>query len=173
MSSAGACLPWFIAAIVLALVFAGALQIWLPYTRGANHLYAYIMQGNNVWAFNDYQPYMTHSASNVVDFRCFASFGFGIAFTIFLSYMRSAFVWWPFHPLGYALCGSWTMVVLWFPCLVAWLIKTPILRYGGMRLFVKVRPFFIGLMIGECAMAVIWTLISATTGAPTPEFPWP
>ena len=43
-------LPWFIAAILLALVFAGALQIWLPYTRGANHLYPYIMQGNNVWA---------------------------------------------------------------------------------------------------------------------------
>jgi hypothetical protein len=53
------------------------------------------------------------------------------------------------------------------------LIKVPVLRYGGMKLYARARPFFIGLMLGEFAMAVFWTLISATTGAPTPEFPWP
>jgi hypothetical protein len=107
------------------------------------------------------------------DWRCPTFFAVGIGLTAFLSYMRSMSFWWPFHPLGYALCGSWTMVVMWFSCLVAWIIKTPILRYGGMRMYARARPFFIGMMVGEFGMAVFWTLISATTGAPTPEFPWP
>jgi hypothetical protein len=166
-------LPGFIAAGVLALVFAAVVQIWLSYTRGSVHLYGYIMQGNNLWAFTNYQQYMTQSASNSIDWRCPTFFAVGIGVTVFLSYMRSMFFWWPFHPLGYALMGSWTMVVMWFSCLVAWLIKAPVLRYGGMKLYLRARPFFIGLMLGEFAMAVFWTLISATTGAPTPEFPWP
>lgn len=166
-------LPGFILAGILALVFASIVSIWLAYTRGASHLYGYIMLGNNVWAFTDYRAAMAGSASRVFDWRCPTFFVVGVGFTVFLSYMRSMFFWWPFHPLGYALSGSWTMVVMWFSCLVAWIIKVPVLRYGGMRLYVRARPFFIGMMLGEFAMAVFWTLISATTGAPTPEFPWP
>ena len=166
-------LPGFAAAAILALVFGAVVQLWLAYTRGATHLYGYIMQGNNVWAFTDYRAAMAQNASNTLDWRGPTFFAVGIAFTVMLSYMRSMFFWWPFHPLGYALCGSWTMVVMWFSCLVAWLIKAPILRYGGMKLYVRARPLFIGLMLGEFAMAVFWTVISATTGAPTPEFPWP
>lgn len=166
-------LPGFALAAVLALVVAAIVQIWLTYTKGGIHLYGYVMQGNSVWAFTDYRAAMAQSATTVLDWRGPTFFVVGIGFTVFLSYMRSMFFWWPFHPLGYALSGSWTMVVMWFSCLVAWIVKTPILRYGGMKLYVRARPFFIGLMLGEFAMAVFWTLISATTGAPTPEFPWP
>lgn len=166
-------LPGFAAAAILALIFGATVQIWLAYTRGAIHLYPYVMQGNAKWAFTEYRAAMAGTAVNAVDWRGPTFFAVGIGFTALLSYMRSMFFWWPFHPLGYALSGSWTMVVMWFSCLVAWTIKAPILRYGGMSLYVRARPFFIGLMLGEFAMAVFWTLISATTGAPTPEFPWP
>lgn len=166
-------LPGFAVAALLALVFGAGVQIWLSYTRGTLHLYPYVTQGNARWAFTDYRAAMAQNATNTLDWRAPTFFAVGIGFTVFLSYMRSMFFWWPFHPLGYALCGSWTMVVMWFSCLVAWLIKAPILRYGGMKLYVRARPFFIGLMLGEFAMAVFWTLISATTNAPTPEFPWP
>ena len=60
--------------------------------------------------------------------------------------------------LGYALSGSWTLIVFWFPCLIAWLCKVLILRYGGMRLYVWARPFFLGMVLGEFTMAVLWTL---------------
>jgi hypothetical protein len=97
----------------------------------------------------------------------------GVIFTIFLSYMRAMFHWWPFHPLGYALCVSWSMTVFWFSCFMAWILKGLILRYGGMRLYLKARPWFLGMVLGEFGMAVIWTLISVFTNAPTPDFPWP
>ncbi len=100
-------------------------------------------------------------------------FAAGVIVTLFLSYMRAAFFWWPFHPLGYALSISWTMSVFWFSCFVAWLIKGLILRYGGMTLYIRARPWFLGMVLGEFGMAVVWTLVSALTDSPTPVFPWP
>ena len=86
--------------------------------------------------------------------------------------MRAAFFWWPFHPLGYALCISWAVSVFWFSCLIAWIIKGLILRYGGMRYYSASRPFFVGMILGEFTMALAWTLINALTGATPPVFPW-
>ncbi len=65
------------------------------------------------------------------------------------------------------------MSVFWFSCLVAWTLKVFILRYGGMRLFLKARPWFLGMVLGEFGMAVVWAVISGITGAVAPEFPWP
>ncbi|MCX6376208.1 MAG: hypothetical protein NTU88_09305 [Armatimonadetes bacterium] len=42
-----------------------------------------------------------------------------------------------------------------------------------MKLYTRARPLFIGMMLGEFTMAAVRTLISALTGAPVPEFPWP
>jgi hypothetical protein len=97
----------------------------------------------------------------------------GILATIFIATMRANAAAWPFHPLGLAMAGSWTMMVFWFPCLVAWALKSTFVRYGGMRFYAKTRPFFLGLILGEFTAAVLWTAISAATGVPAPDFPWP
>ena len=167
-------LPVFIVAILLAIIVAGVIQIYLPYTHGGLSMYYYPYQGNNQWGFQDYQPFMTAGTSVAkVSWQAPVFFGVGVIFTIFLTYMRAMFYWWPFHPLGYALCGSWSMIVFWFPCLLAWMLKGLFLRYGGMKLYIKARPWFLGMILGEFSMAILWTIISASTGAPTPEFPWP
>lgn len=157
--------------VLAALLVAGAAQIWLPYTRGANSMYSYTYYGNNYWAFEAYGHEMTLSTSPAWQARVF--FLVGVAVTLLLSYLRSTFYWWPLHPLGYALCASWTMTVFWFSCLVAWVVKTLVIRYGGMKLYLKLRPFFLGMVLGEFGMAVIWALISGVTGSVAPGFPWP
>lgn len=163
--------PIFAIAIIAALVFAGYLQIWLPYNRGGVTLYTYVYQANNTWSFQEYQGHMVGSVAGTWQAPVF--FAVGVIFTLFLSYMRAMFFWWPLHPLGYALCVSWTMTVFWFSCLVAWLVKLLVLRYGGMSLYVKARPWFLGMVLGEFGMAVVWALINIFTSAPTPTFPWP
>lgn len=170
-TSRRAFLPIFGIALVASLIIAGALQIWMPYDRGGLSLYPYVYQGNPSWVFTDYQSHMTSAAAR--NWQAPVFFAVGVVFTIFLSVMRALFYWWPLHPLGFALSASWTMTVFWFSCLVAWMIKIVVLRYGGMKLYVRIRPFFLGMVLGEFGAAVIWTLISVVTGVPAPEFPWP
>lgn len=73
--------------------------------------------------------------------------------------LRTTVVWWPLHPLGYAVAGSWTMLVFWSSALLTWLLKGFILRSGGMRLYRQCMPFFLGLVLGTFLMATAYTLL--------------
>ena len=81
------------------------------------------------------------------------------AFTIFLGVMRTRFLWWPFHPVGYAIANTPTMRSTWTPFLLAWLFKAGILRYGGAQMYRQLLPFFLGLIIGDFANGGLWTLL--------------
>lgn len=159
-------------AIFLAFICAAVIHLWLPYRHGANYMYGYTYQGNPIWAFRD-------NAAAVEGLRADYSptaplfFGVGVLVTTALVILRSLYWWWPLHPLGYALSASWTLIVFWFPVLIAWGIKTPIMRYGGILQYQRLRPFFLGMIFGEFSMAVIWAVISWVTNVPAPFFPWP
>ena len=55
------------------------------------------------------------------------------------------------------------MYMLWFSLFIGWCIKVPILRYGGINLYRKLLPFFLGLILGDCMNAILWTIIGLTT----------
>jgi hypothetical protein len=84
---------------------------------------------------------------------------FGTGFTLFLAAMRTRFVWWPFHPVGYLVSGSFGLFRLWLPIFVTWLIKSLLLRYGGLTAYRRARPFFFGLIAGEYSAAFARTII--------------
>ncbi len=77
-----------------------------------------------------------------------------------LSYGRMAFSWWPLHPFGYLLWQSVPMMFAWFSLLIGWLCKVLVLKYGGASLFERVRPIFLGLVVGEALAAALWALVS-------------
>jgi hypothetical protein len=87
------------------------------------------------------------------------AYGTGFLFTLALMFLRVNFVWWPFHPVGYAISSSWSMNCLWLPILIAWAIKATILRYGGYKMFQGAIPIALGLVLGEFVVGSIWTLI--------------
>lgn len=165
-------LPVFVVAILVAMIIGGIFQIYLPYSKGGINLYDYTYNGNNLRAFNDYSPAM-HGPVQGVNWQAPVFFVVGIVVTLFLAYMRYSFFWWPLHPLGYALCYSWTMQVFWFSCLVAWVIKVFVMRYGGMKMYLRARPLMLGLVLGEFSMAVLWALVAWIFKVPAPFFPWP
>lgn len=165
-------LPVFIVSILVAMLIGGAFQIWLPYSQGGIHLYSYTYMGNNEWGFNDYVSAMRGPVPGV-SWQAPVFFFVGVIITAFLAYMRYTFFWWPLHPLGYAICYSWTLMVFWFPCLMAWIFKVVIMRYGGMKTYLTARPFFLGLIMGEFSMAVIFAIIAWVFKVPAPTFPWP
>jgi len=65
----------------------------------------------------------------------------------------------PLHPLGFAVASvvqvTWCMLSIF----LAWLIKAVIIKLGGLRLFLKARPFFLGLIIGHFAGAGLGAII--------------
>jgi hypothetical protein len=90
--------------------------------------------------------------------------GVGAGIMLWLSVMRQQFMWWPFHPIGFALGGIWMMDELWATILGTWLIKVVIMRYGGVKSFQKARPFFLGLVLGQFATNGLWLVLDALTG---------
>ena len=82
----------------------------------------------------------------------------------FLLWMRHRFLWWPFHPIGYALGVTWGPFHLWFSTLLGWTLKLAMLKFGGFGLYRRARPIFIGLVLGEYVMAGLWAFIGLKTG---------
>jgi hypothetical protein len=98
--------------------------------------------------------------------RLYAVFG-GAGFTGLLMILRTRFLWWPFHPVGYVLAETFTMNWLWCPTFIGWLIKLLTLRYGGIGMFRKGIPFFIGLILGDYIISCLWALLGLYLGIPT------
>jgi len=81
-------------------------------------------------------------------------------FTGLLWWLRRVFPFWPFHPAGYAIASStWTMSMLWFSIFLSWLIKKTILQFGGIRLYRKAFPFFLGMLLGDYLVGGAWVVI--------------
>jgi hypothetical protein len=93
--------------------------------------------------------------------------GGGLAFVFFLKGMRNAFIWWPFHPAGYALAMSYAMDYFWFAFLVSWLIKLLLVRYGGMRIHTAAAPFFLGLILGDYVAGSFWAILGPSLNITT------
>ena len=93
---------------------------------------------------------------------------FGCLFALFLTAMRLRFIWWPFHPVGYMVAGSFGLFRLWLPIFLSWLIKTLVLRYGGLSAYRRALPFFIGLLLGEFAMGFVRTWLDLAFGLRLP-----
>ena len=93
--------------------------------------------------------------------------GIGGLFTVFLAVMRMRFVWWPFHPVGYAVAFTErTIHWIWAPMLIGWAAKMLVLKHGGVRTYRKFLPFFLGLILGDFFMGGFWGLIGLSSNAP-------
>jgi len=78
--------------------------------------------------------------------------------------LRRVFLRFPLHPLGFALGflfgrQNWSMLFL------VWLCKVLILKFGGMRSYHKLLPFFLGVAFGHFVVAgMLWGSFSAFGG---------
>ena len=72
--------------------------------------------------------------------------------------------WWPLHPLGFVISVGWLTGQIWFSVFVSWSLKLVILKYGGGKLFTALKPFFLGLILGEATVAGFWLVIDWLAG---------
>ena len=97
-------------------------------------------------------------------------FAGGLIFTMGLAWLRQVYVFFPLHPVGYAVNGNWTLSHLWFSLFLAWLLKYALVKAGGLKAFRKGLPFCFGLMLGDCLVGGGVCLISTWTGSPVRGF---
>ncbi|MCS6861941.1 MAG: hypothetical protein NZT92_16670, partial [Abditibacteriales bacterium] len=83
----------------------------------------------------------------------------GLLVTLGIAFARSRWLWWPLHPVGYAVANTPTMQAIWVPFLLGWAAKTAVLRYGGLRVYRRCLPFFLGLILGDFINGGFWTLV--------------
>jgi hypothetical protein len=89
--------------------------------------------------------------------------GLGFTIAILLLTARARFLWFPLHPLGYAMANSWGMANLWCCLFVAWLLKWSILRHGGLKSYRRAVPFFLGLALGDFIIGHVWSISNVSS----------
>lgn len=83
-----------------------------------------------------------------------------------LTALRLRVLWWPIHPIGYAVCGTYAIQQLYVPLLIAWVWKTFTLRAGGLRLYRAMLPFALGLILGDILVPQFWTIVGVILDRP-------
>lgn len=152
-----------IISILITLVSSAWSILTICYKYGGINLYS--------WQFG---PGLSNFSARWVKEYILYPIGFGKAqlfftliggfFMILLVIARAKFPWWPISPVGLA-CGlPYPIHHTWFSVFIAWLIKFLVMRYGGIKVYQKIKPFFLGLILGSFATGGIWLVISFLTG---------
>jgi hypothetical protein len=89
--------------------------------------------------------------------------GFGI--TGGLAVLRLRYTWWPLHPIGFVMVGSFPGAHLWFSLFWGWLAKVLIVRFGGASMYTNAKPLFLGLIVGESLAAGFWLAMGIVLNA--------
>jgi hypothetical protein len=159
-------------AFFLAFGVAAWAMLHFNYSHGGLGLYGYSNKQNPSQML-DMANAWTTGAQTPHDATAWGGLLMGLGLTVFMVWARGQFTWFPFHPLGYAMAPTWTMIVFWFPILFTWVFKSAIMRFGGVETWRKWSPFMLGLIVGEFGMAVFWSIMNMWRGWSAPGFPWP
>ncbi len=113
------------------------------------------------WPYNRLQNWLAGEVNP--SWQSALAIALGAGFTYLLMFLTFRFTWWPLHPVGYAVSGSWSINVFWLSIFFAWMAKFAILRYGGLDVHRRASPFFAGLIIGEFLMGTFWSILGWAT----------
>jgi len=152
----------------LTVAFWSALGVWYWYGAAAKCDPWRTMMGQQPWTM--LQDSLRNPSKP--DLPGILAVATGFLATIGLTLMRVRFLWWPLHPIGYALANTNTMTTMWMPFFIAWMAKSAVLRYGGMNLYRLSLPFFLGLIFGDFANGAIWTTLGIFTGVSAYPVNW-
>ena len=156
---------WLLVAIAIAIVVAGASTFWMSLSI------VYREGGINVARFVEGMPDFTWEyVGRRVDENAGPNWlGWlirlaGGGFMTVLLFLHRRFLWWPLHPLGFVVSMDRVMDTAWFPVFLAWLIKTVVLKYGGLKAYRALGPLFWGLVLGQFVAGGLWLIIDYFTG---------
>ncbi len=152
-------------AVVLAAFIGAAGSCWmvfhLAYKYGGINLDHWRFQGGPATIYNMARRTLEPAGADWLGLGFFAG---GAAVMGGLTWCRQHLLWWPLHPIGFAVGANMMMDKAWFCVLVAWTIKKAVLRFGGPARYGGSQYFFMGLIMGEALCNGLWLVIDYFTG---------
>lgn len=154
---------WLVAALVVGLLGAYVIHLQAYYKHGANILEGGTTQGGYrtrlaVQEFEELSGFMR--AHKAPDRARTGAAAVGVLVTLALVGLRSVFLRFPLHPLGYAMVTAYGYP-LWGPFFIVWVVKSVVLRVGGMGMYRRLIPFFLGIVVGHFFTAgLVWGSVS-------------
>ena len=152
---------WFmLAAMMIGLYAASFSTIYMGYVYGAVNL----SDRHFVWLAQYIYEFAAARITEPVgpNWTGWLHTGIGSLAMGALMIAQRLWLWWPLHPIGYPISSVFSWMA--FNAFVAWLIKSIVLKYGGPRLFGKVRPLFLGMIIGQFGVYGLFWIIDLFTG---------
>ena len=150
------------AAIVISLIGSMWSVVTLGYSFGGINLDGWFFNGLPHFAGNWITQNIQNPHSVQVWHLGFAALGAVLMGA--LTYLKGHLVGFPIHPVGLALGLTAPIYQVWFSIFLAWFFKVFILKYGGVRLYRHLRPFFLGLTLGMFISAGLWLFIDFLSG---------
>jgi len=140
-------------AIALAVVVGFAVTVWfiisICYEYGAGNFRSWFFDpgaGAGGLAFDQATRLM--GDPHGPDGDKLGLFAIGAAIYSLLSVCSYRFYWWPLHPLGLTIATLWNLRLIAASVFIAWALKTATLGIGGIGLYRRLKPLFIGLIVG-------------------------
>lgn len=149
-----------ILATILTMAFATYVTLNVIYQHGAIAL--------NAWRFTQ----VPRDAFNMLvswvqvprerDWLRIQAVVFGAGMLVVLATLRMKVLWWPLHPIGYAVgFTKRTVPWIWFSFLFGWLLKAITLKVGGHKWHQKLPALCLGLILGDFFMGGVFGVVGA------------
>lgn len=149
------------AALTVALLL-GCATAMLYYAR-ASYIHGAAtakMRGHIIWrATEAYGPLaQVLEMPTPFDGRALAAICVGVVTILTGMALSTRVLWWPLHPIGFAVSGTWSMQLLWCPMSIAAAAKSLVVRYGGHHMVKRLVPMAFGLILGDLSGGCMWAL---------------
>jgi hypothetical protein len=149
-----------IGAFFFCLAFGVPLILWVSHRYGIENLHNF----GGGWFHNSVRDGGEEAFTAVAnpagpDGNAIIGMGAGAGMAVFLHAMRLRFWWWPFHPVGYLMANAWGLQWWYMPFFVGWLVKTLVVRYGGLRLYQRTVPIAVGAIVGDVLVGNLWSVL--------------
>lgn len=120
--------------------------IHICYQYGASNFTQHLWNVGGIIAFRNMGFHLDNPMST--DWWRLSLFSIGAAVYSVLTLCQYRFLWWPLHPVGLAIATLWMVRYTVASVFLAWAIKSAVMHFGGVGLYRRVRPFFLGLIAG-------------------------
>jgi len=144
--------------LILVLIGASAATIALGHEYGASNF------GSN--EFRVAPGYLNRIVSDVRNIGQDANYPLKVAYVVggaltmaALTFARYRFTWWPVDPIGFTLVTLNSVQRSVLSVFLAWVAKSLILKLGGITLYRRWQPFFIGLIVGNATGIALGILV--------------